>query len=470
MIFTSPLFVFGFLPIFLFCYWIVPRSLRNAVLLLFSLVFYAWGEPQFILWVFFSALFDWMLAGIIATSENTFIRRGAVALSIVGNVGMLAFFKYFNFFIDNLNTVDHWLGLPTWSFPHVILPLAISFIVFEKMTYVIDIYRRVTVPAESFYFYLLYVFFFPKMMAGPIIKYHDINNQLKARCESFDDLRWGLLRITRGIAKKVLIANALGLAVDPIFAAPPGQITAGLAWFGAFAFGFQLYFDFSGYSDIALGLARIMGIHLAENFNEPYLAASFTDFWRRWHISLTQWIREYLYISLGGNRRGLRRTLFNLWICFVISGLWHGANWTFICWGVFHGAMLTWERLIGLKLQEHLPRVLNVAITFMLVTFGWVLFRSPSISHAAGYGHAMFSPGRARLFVVDLNPHLVFIFACAWIICFIKLLPSFEIVGKRLQGSPLYPYGQTILWTLLLIAAVGGMSASEIKTFLYFRF
>lgn len=290
MLFTSPLFLFVFFPVFLLGYFAAPRNLRNIVLLFFSLLFYAWGEPRFVFGVLLSALADWLLAKFIASSTSPALRRGTVTLAILGNVGMLFYFKYFNFFIGNVNGLLHWLGASPWPFAQVLLPLAISFIVFEKITYVVDIYRGVATPAKSFLFYLVYVFFFPKMMAGPIIKYHDIHAQLEWRRETLEDLRLGLLRMARGIAKKVLLANALGRASDGIFGFAPEQLTAPQAWFGALAFGFELYFDFSGYSDIAIGLARIMGLQLKENFNQPYHADSFTEFWRRWHISLTQWI------------------------------------------------------------------------------------------------------------------------------------------------------------------------------------
>jgi alginate O-acetyltransferase complex protein AlgI len=470
MLFTSPLFLFGFFPIFLLGYFAAPHRFRNAILLIFSLFFYAWGEPKFVFCVLFSALADWILTKIIVANTNSIVRRCAVAAAILGNVGMLAYFKYFNFFVDNINSLNQWRGVSPWWLPNVVLPMAISFIAFEKITYVVDIYRGVAAPARSFFFYLTYVFFFPKMMAGPIIKYHDICGQLESRNETMEDLRIGFLRMARGTAKKVLLANALGMAADSIFGMAPEQLTASQAWFGAFAFGFELYFDFSGYSDIAIGLARMMGIRLMENFNSPYIAESFTDFWRRWHISLTQWIREYLYFPLGGNRRGAVRTYFNLWICFLFSGLWHGAAWTFVCWGIFHGTMLIVERMGGLKLKAFLPRNLNVAMTFLLVTFGWVLFRSPTLRHGAGFYYAMFAPGRPCHFVVDFDPHLVFVFSVSWLICFLDIVPLVKSAQKSLQTTNFYAYGQTVVWSLLLSFAVGEMFASHIKTFLYFRF
>jgi alginate O-acetyltransferase complex protein AlgI len=471
MLFTSPLFLFGFFPIFLVGYFAVPRRFRNLALLLFSLFFYAWGEPRFVFFVLGSAGADWLLAKVIASSTRLSVRRLAVGIAIVGNVGTLLYFKYFNFMLENLSGWRvHWLGAAPWQPWSVMLPLAISFIVFEKITYVVDIYRGVAVPAESFLFYLVYVFFFPKLIAGPIIKYHDISGQLAARRETWEDLWQGFLRLARGVAKKVLLANALGMAADHIFAVPPEQLTASQAWFGAFAFGFELYFDFSGYSDIAIGLARMMGIRVAENFNSPYQADSFTDFWKRWHISLTQWIREYLYYPLGGNRRGRGRTYLNLWICFLISGLWHGANWTFVCWGIFHGTMLIAERLGGLKLKSFLPRGINVAMTFVLVTLGWVLFRAPTLVQGMAFFRAMFSVGRPCTFVTDFDPHLVFVFILSWLICFLGLLPRTADGATRLQRWTWHPYGPTVGWTVLLLLAMGEMFASQIKTFLYFRF
>jgi alginate O-acetyltransferase complex protein AlgI len=471
MLFTSPLFLFGFLPLFLLGYFGTPGRFRNRALLVFSLLFYAWGEPQFVFVVLVSSWVDWLLARTIASSGNPLVRRGAVTVGIVTNVGMLLYFKYFNFFVDNLNgLVTGGFGAAPWQPAHVLLPLAISFIVFEKITYVVDIYRGVAAPAKSFLFYLVYVFFFPKLIAGPIIKYHDISAQLAARRETWEDLWLGFLRISRGIAKKVLLANSLGMAADGIFGVTPDRLTAAQAWFGAFAFGFELYFDFSGYSDIAIGLARLMGIRVAENFNQPYHADSFTDFWKRWHISLTQWIREYLYFPLGGNRHGAWRTYLNLWICFLISGLWHGAKWSFVCWGIFHGTMLIAERLGGLKLKAHLPRALNIVLTFVLVTFGWVLFRAPAIPDAVLYFRALFSFGRPCHFVVDFDPHLIFVFIISWIVCFAGVVRLPGPGPEYFRRWTLNPYGQTAAWLLLLSLAMGEMFASQIKTFLYFRF
>lgn len=470
MLFTSPLFLFGFLPVFLIGYFAAPRAFRNLTLLSFSLIFYAWGEPQFVFFVLFSALADWVIAKIIAGSANSIVRHGAVAVAVMGNIGMLLYFKYCNFFIANLNGLLHWFGASPWQPLSILLPLAISFIVFEKITYVVDIYRGVAKPAESFLFYLVYVFFFPKLIAGPIIKYHDISGQLAARQETLEETRLGLIRMTRGIAKKVLLANALGVAADAIFGVDPGQLTAEQAWFGAFAFGFELYFDFSGYSDIAIGLAQVMGIRVAENFNQPYHAESFTDFWRRWHISLTQWIREYLYFPLGGNRQGTARTYLNLWICFLVSGLWHGANWTFVCWGIFHGTMLVIERMGGLRLKAFLPRSLNIAMTFLLVTLGWVLFRAPTLGQAGEFFRALVSWGRPCQYVVDFDPHLVAVFLLAWVVCFAGLFRPLVLWKERLPQWRWSLYGQTAIWSVLLVLAMGEMFAAQIKTFLYFRF
>ena len=268
-------------------------------------------------------------------------------------------------------------GIPVLQ---VLLPLAISFFVFEKITYIVDVYRDICRPAVRLRDYLLFVFLFPKLLAGPILKFHEIQSQIARHSLGLDGLGEGLERFLTGLAKKVLIADTLAAPVEAVFAADPTQIGFGTAWFGALCFTVQIYFDFSGYSDMAIGLARMLGLRLPENFNQPYLATGFADFWRRWHISLSSWIREYLYVPLGGSRVSALRVYVNLWVCFLVSGLWHGANWTFLAWGAFHGLFVCADHAGLRRVWPRIPWAAGVAATFPLVVIGWVLFRAPSIS------------------------------------------------------------------------------------------
>jgi alginate O-acetyltransferase complex protein AlgI len=382
MVFSSPLFLFGFFPLVLLLYWLSPGRWGNWIALASSLVFYAWGEPAFIFLALASALFDLAVVKAMVASARPAMRRALLALGVLANLGLLAYFKYANFAVDSARSVAAAMGgfeLP--GIATVVLPLGISFVVFEKITYVVDVYRGIGHPARSVRDYLLYVFLFPKLLAGPIVKYHDIEAQLDDRPRRFDDMAEGLRRFAIGLAKKVLIADPMGELADQAFG-QGSQLGFAVAWLGAIAYAMQIYFDFSGYSDMAIGIARTMGFRLMENFNKPYISIGFADFWRRWHISLSSWIREYLYIPLGGDRVSSIRTYINLWICFLASGLWHGAAWTFVVWGAYHGLFLTLDRLFMRRALLRMPRGVAIGLTFVLVTIGWAIFRAPDLPTA----------------------------------------------------------------------------------------
>lgn len=377
MLFSAPIFLFAFLPIFLAAFYLTRGIWRDVIVLAASVFFYAWGAPVFVFLVLASSAFDFWLGGIIHRTGS----KRAVTAGVMANLAILFYFKYTNFFIENLNA----LALVHFgaAIPHlnIILPIGVSFIVFEKITYLVDIKRGITQPADSLHKYVTYVFLFPKILAGPIIKYHDIQAQLSSRTVTFDDFTIGALRFMFGLAKKLLIADACGEMADNVFGNAAHMSSAG-AWIGALCFTVQIYFDFSAYSDMAIGLARMMGFRLMENFNSPYVSRSFTEFWRRWHISLSTWIREYLYIPLGGNRKGPWRTNFNLWICFVLSGLWHGSTWNFVIWGAYNGCFLIFDKYFWLKHQNKLAPWIQTALTFFFVIFGWVIFRAPTLEDA----------------------------------------------------------------------------------------
>lgn len=441
--------------------------MRRSVLLFSSLIFYAWAEPVFIWVVLFSALMDYQLGRQISRwPARTWSRRLAVFAGVVSNLGLLMIIKYGAFLISNINVLGGTLGVPPLPAPSFLLPLGISFIVFEKITYLVDLERAVARPAPSFFDYLNYVFLFPKLLAGPIVKYHEIADQLRQPSHRYEDLRDGSIRFVQGLAKKVLLADPLALYADPAFNLSVPSLDPATAWLGLVAFTWQIYFDFSGYSDMAIGMARILGFRLRENFNHPYLATSLSDFWRRWHISLSSWIKEYLYIPLGGNRVSTPRSYANLCLCFLLSGLWHGASWNFVIWGCSHGVILMADRAFWLEWQKRLPRWVNTGLTFVLVMMTWVFFRCDTFSHALGFLRALggAKPSEPNFLVMERDT-----LALLLIGALVVLLP---LLRKRLPllAAPLRPIPALSLALLLLLCSVGRVAAATFHPFLYFRF
>jgi len=375
MVFSSLLFIYFFLPIFLFIYYITPAKYKNIPALIASYIFYAWGEPSFVFILLISSLADYVLSKLMFSTKK---KKLFLVISIILNVGLLVIFKYACFFTTQLNMVLNLVGTVNLPVPNIVLPLGISFFTFQKLSYIVDVYRKNVKPADNFIGYALYVSFFPQLIAGPIVRYHDVNKQLQSRSYSSERFCNGVFRFIIGLAKKVLIANYVAVISRNIFQnyeyASSWQI-----WLGAIAFSIQIYFDFSGYSDMAIGLGRMMGFEFLENFNRPYTSKSISEFWGRWHISLCNWMSEYLYIPLGGNRKGTTRTYLNLWIVFLISGLWHGASWIFLLWGAFHGAMLSIEKFIGKEKLNRIPSVLRNVFCLYLVVVSFVIFNSTSI-------------------------------------------------------------------------------------------
>ena len=406
--------------------------------------------------------------------ENIRSRRIALlSLSLCINTGLLFYFKYSNFFIDNLNTALSAAGLGHIPWAKLVLPIGISFYTFETITYVVDVFRRVHEPLKRFWDYQLYIIFFPKLIAGPIVRFHDIADQVYDRRE-YETAEYrlkGLYRFFIGLSKKVLIANVMGHAADTIFALPAGQLGTTTAWAGAISYTFQIYFDFSGYSDMAIGLALMMGFRLPENFMDPYTSTSITDFWRRWHITLGAWMRNYLYIPLGGNRVNSKwRLYFNLWLVFLCSGLWHGADWGFIIWGAYHGGFLVIERLFLLKWLNKLGK-LSVIYTFFVVTVGWVLFRLERFQVSIDYLKRMFALHSGNNWSPDGNYY--FILGCAVFFSFITLIPA----GKRLEEKVFFAtytirrhYAMSFILLILTFISAGYISSSTFNPFIYFRF
>jgi alginate O-acetyltransferase complex protein AlgI len=396
MVFSSTIFLFLFLPVVLGLYFLTPGRFKNHVLLVCSLFFYAWGEKAFVLVMLATIVANYAYGLLIDRFKGA--RRAGIILgiAIATNLGFLIAFKYANFLTDNLNHVLTFAGAGTVHLDPVHLPIGISFFTFQAMSYVIDVSRGDVPVQRNLLRMALYKSLFPQLIAGPIVRYREIAGEIAARVVHLSDFADGVRRFIIGLGKKMLIANTLAGPADTIFALPAGQLTTGLAWLGVVCYTLQLYFDFSGYSDMAIGLGRMFGFHFSENFNYPYTSRSITEFWRRWHISLSTWFRDYLYIPLGGNRGSAARTYFNLAVVFFLCGLWHGASWNFIVWGLFHGMLLIVERLglSGLLARAWAP--LRHLYLVLLIMIGWVFFRAPTLSESVGCIAAMFGQAQGE--------------------------------------------------------------------------
>jgi alginate O-acetyltransferase complex protein AlgI len=385
VVFSSTTFLFLFLPLFLGLYYLLPFRYRSAWILFASYLFYGWWRFDFLLLILASTLWSHLL-GRKAGSGS----RRAMITAVALNLGLLGYFKYFNFGIDSLNSLLGVLGAPGFTAWEVVLPVGISFYVFQATSYVIDVHRGDAEVADNFWDLAAYIALFPQLVAGPILRYRDVADQLRERQHSLDLFGSGARRFMVGFAKKVLIADSVAPVVDLCFGV--ANPSAGDAWLGTVAYAVQIFYDFSAYSDMAIGLGAMVGFRFRENFNRPYLASSIADFWRRWHISLSTWLRDYLYLPLGGNRRGRRRTYVNLLTVMVLGGLWHGAAWTFVVWGAWHGLLLVGERAIRERRASRgalLPRPLGVALTTLLVFLGWVPFRAPDFGTFRTFLRAM---------------------------------------------------------------------------------
>ena len=462
MLFSTPLFLFVFLPATLLAYFLAPRAARNTILLGLSLLFYAWGEPKVVFIVAASAVLEYWLGPKVARPGPAGARW--LALGVGLNLGLLFVYKYADFALDNLAPL-------TGPLPHLglALPLGLSFIVFEKITYLVDIRRGVGTQARSLRDYLLFVFLFPKVLAGPIIKYHEVDEALRDRASTWDDRTWGFLRFLWGLARKVLIADVCGEVADGVFGQPGGDLGFSSAWLGVAAFTAQIYFDFAAYSDMAIGLARMFGFKIPENFNHPYGSVNFTEFWRRWHISLTTWIRSYLYIPLGGNRHGPLRTYANLWICFLLSGLWHGASWTFVLWGAWNGLFLVLDRQPWMAWTQRLPAMLRVGGTLFLVMVGWAIFRAESTEQMTGVLSALFNPADQGAFVW-LQAHQAAAIAIGLGGALIAAAPPVRALAGRAAASPTMRALAAAVIVALAAFALAKVVSVTFRPFLYFRF
>lgn len=421
MVFSSHIFLFYFLPLVLLVYYILPQRGRHLGLTVLSYAFYGWANPLFVLILLTSTVVDYC-CGLIMAKRGLFFdprpikeldpegprtrrQKTALVVSIVSNLSLLGFFKYFNFAVENYDLLLAWLGLEGLQLDtalRITLPLGISFYTFQSMSYSIDVYRGQAKALRNFIDFACYLSMFPQLVAGPIIRFREVSSQLLQRAHTLEKFVRGVAFVSLGLAKKILLANPCGKVADMIFDA--GSITMLQAWYGAAAYAFQIYFDFSAYSDIAIGLGLMLGFVFPKNFDSPYLARSITDFWRRWHISLSTWLRDYLYIPLGGNRKGARRTAINLALVMLLGGLWHGAAWNFIVWGGLHGLLLGMERIRGkTSLYYRLPGPIQIACTFIILLFTWVFFRAKDLSSALAYVGTMLGLGQAHAGAELLN-------------------------------------------------------------------
>lgn len=470
MLFSSLVFLWFFLPATAFLYYLVPgRNAKNIVLFAASLIFYGWGGPRYLLLVLLT-VFLCYTAGLCldAAGNRTVLRKLTVAVFSVITLGILGYFKYYNFFVT---TVGRLAGTELFSLRNIVLPLGISFYTFQAISYVVDVYRGKSPAQKNLFHMALYIFLFPQILSGPIVKYHQIAGQLTNRTETLSMQFYGIKRFVYGLAKKVLLANTFGQSVDYIMGVPSEQIGTVTAWLGVILYTLQIYYDFSGYSDMAIGLGRIFGFYYEENFNYPYLSSSITEFWRRWHISLSTWFRDYLYIPLGGNRKGLSRTCANLFIVFLATGLWHGASMTFILWGIYHGIFILLERLWLKKLLDINPfKFLGHLYAMTVVIFGWLLFRAPSMTFAVHLAKAMIRPTRglwnAGLFA---NNKILFLAALGILLCG-PVQALFPRLKAHIFDEESVSYGDIAVMIVLLFLSTLVVVSSTYTAFIYFQF
>ncbi len=467
MVFSSPVFLFLFLPISVILYYLSPRLTgKNIWLTVVSLFFYAWGEPFFVLVMLASISINYVLGILMGRTDRVGARRLLLTLSLVISLGLLAVFKYTDFLIVNLNAL---LGLQMAP-PHLTLPLGISFFTFQELSYTIDVYRRKTEPQKNFAWLLLYISLFPQLVAGPIVRYETIQRQLTGRTHSWTKTGEGCRRFLMGLAKKVLLANQLAVVADEVFDKVHGVPPALTVWLGVLAYALQIFFDFSGYSDMAIGLGKIFGFDFEENFSLPYIARSAAEFWRRWHISLGTWFRDYLYFPLGGSRGSTGKTLRNLLIVWFLTGLWHGAAWNFIAWGLYFGVLIALERFVwGGWLKRH--RVLSHVYLGLVALLGWVLFRANGLADAATVYRSMFGllgngliDYRTALYLNDIWPVLV--------LAILMATPLPRLWGDRLRHTfhRAYPISRSLFYTACYGMSVLYLVNSTYNPFIYFRF
>jgi alginate O-acetyltransferase complex protein AlgI len=472
MVFSSTVFLFIFLPFVLIFNLLLKQRYRNFFLLFASLVFYAWGEGMLVLLMLFSISVNYIAGLGIAH----FLNRGhslskiILGLAVTVNLGLLFYYKYANFIVETLKEIGFYLD---YDHKNILLPIGISFFTFQGISYLVDVYRKETEEQRNLFHLGLYISFFPQLIAGPIVRYHDIAQEIKERSINLPLFTEGVIRFIRGLAKKIIIANSAALIADQVFAVTVTEISTATAWMGILCYTMQIYFDFSGYSDMAIGLGKMLGFNFKENFNYPYISNSIQDFWRRWHISLSTWFRDYLYIPLGGNRKGLGRTYANLIFVFFVTGLWHGASWSFIFWGLFHGSFLILERSMILNTKKW-PKALQHVYVLIVVVVGWVFFRAETLTDAFAYLKTMIGAagGNDTTALIYVNPYVI----CILIMAIVFSMPmrnwTNEFLGKTssLWIKTGYRIGIYSFYIMLLTLSVIELAQSSYNPFIYFRF
>lgn len=466
MVFSSTIFLCVYLPLVLLGYYICPKKGRNLFLLIVSLVFYAWGEPKYVFLMIFSILVNYIFGRLMDKNRGRKKRmKLLLVLSVVIDLGLLSVFKYTDFIITNVNAI---FG-SSFDLLNIALPIGISFYTFQAMSYTIDVYRNDVRVQKNLIDFGMYITMFPQLIAGPIVRYADVQDQLAERSVTTADFSEGIMRFVVGLGKKVLLANQMGAVWSEIYALG-GDVSALMAWTGAIAYTFQIYFDFSGYSDMAIGLGRMFGFKFPENFRYPYQSVSITDFWRRWHITLSTWFKEYLYIPLGGNRCGLARQALNLLIVWSLTGFWHGAGWNFVMWGLYYFVILFIEKLFLLKALDKLPKLFRHVYALLLIVIGWVIFASDDVSVLLPYLGSMFGANGA---VGGMDVYTLFTKAVLLIICCVA---STEL-PKRLFLSATGAMNEKAAFTIKSVMTIALLALSMIlligdsyNPFLYFRF
>ncbi len=477
MLFSSTVFIFIFLPILLLLYYIVPRKMteaRNVILLLFSLGFYAWGEPKFIAIMIISIFGNYLIGRLICESKN---KKLWLVLGITFNLIIIIIFKYLNFIISNMNALFNILEMESLKLTqtNILLPIGISFFTFQAISYLIDVYREKVLAQKNLLYLGLYISFFPQLIAGPIVRYVDIHLAITERKESVEKFSIGIERFIIGISKKVIIANNVALIADKAFAdVGNNEITILMAWLGAIAYTLQIYFDFSGYSDMAIGLGKMFGFDFNENFNYPYTAKSISEFWRRWHISLGTWFKDYVYIPLGGSRVKKKiKLLRNLFFVWILTGIWHGASWNFVLWGIMYFVLIAFEKMSGYpeKLQKDIYKVIYRLFAMVAIVIGWVVFRANGISDAIKYLKSLIGVGTTGLwdytFIEFFMEYKLFM-----ILGIVLSTPIIEFINERFnfQDSLAKEVAKTAIYMMLFIVSVSYLVVESYNPFIYFNF
>lgn len=464
MVFSSIYFIFSFLPVTIVAYYLAPQRLRNGILLVASLFFYAWGEPVYLFLMLYSIVFNYVM-GIDIARKRRNGRRGRVSLflGVLINLLILGFFKYYGFVAENIEAITGAV-LPKTDLS---LPIGLSFYTFQSLSYLVDVYRGRARYQRNIFSFGLYISMFPQLVAGPIVQYSDIDAQLRKRENSMDKFGQGVRYFIWGLGKKVLLANNLGAVYEAVAGLPSMSVLS--AWVGAFAYTFQIYYDFSGYSDMAIGLGRMFGFELKENFDHPYCARSITQFWRRWHISLGSWFREYVYIPLGGNRVSVPRHILNLLLVWALTGLWHGASWNFVLWGLYYGLLLILEKYLLRRVTERIP-VLGTIYTMLLVIVGWVFFFSPTIGAAGSYLKAMAGIGVTGITDEAGMYYLLTSLILFWFSWIFAVPAASRISGEHMESSDSWSPLLIMIHAGIFLTAVAYLIHDTYNPFLYFRF